>query len=35
MALNLPTNPTKNGEFVLIYGGSSATGTLGIQFAKL
>lgn len=35
LKLNLPTNPTKNGETVLIYGGSSATGSLGIQFAKL
>ena len=35
LKLNLPTNPTKNGEWVLIYGGSSATGSLGVQFAKL
>lgn len=35
LTLNLPTDPTKNGETVLIYGGSSATGSLGIQFAKL
>ena len=34
LQLNLPTNPTKNNEFVLIYAGSSATGALGIQFAK-
>lgn len=35
MGLNLPSQPTTKGETVLIYGGSSATGTLGIQFAKL
>ena len=35
MGLNLPTSPTNKPEPVLIYGGSSATGTLGIQFAKL
>lgn len=35
IGLNWPSHPTTNGEFVLIYGGSSATGTLGIQFAKL
>jgi len=35
LKLNLPTNPTKNGETVLIYGGSSATGSLAIQYAKL
>ncbi|KIV95470.1 hypothetical protein PV10_03124 [Exophiala mesophila] len=35
MGLNRPSNPTTNGEYILIYGGSSATGTLGIQFAKL
>lgn len=35
MGLNLPTEPSTAGEFVFIYGGSSATGTLGIQFAKL
>jgi NADPH:quinone reductase-like Zn-dependent oxidoreductase len=34
LKLNLPTNPSKSNEFVLIYGGSSATGSLGIQFAK-
>ncbi|RDW65095.1 hypothetical protein BP6252_10746 [Coleophoma cylindrospora] len=33
--LNLPTEPTTSGEPVLIYGGSSAMGTIGIQFAKL
>ena len=35
MGLNYPTNPTSSGEPILIYGGSTATGTLGIQFAKL
>ncbi|KIV77459.1 hypothetical protein PV11_09252 [Exophiala sideris] len=34
MGLNLPGNQA-TGEIVLIYGGSSATGSLGIQFAKL
>jgi NADPH:quinone reductase-like Zn-dependent oxidoreductase len=35
MELNWPTDPSTTGDFVFIYGGSSATGTLGIQFAKL
>ena len=35
MELNLPSQPSTKGEVILIYGGSSATGTLGIQFAKL
>jgi NADPH:quinone reductase-like Zn-dependent oxidoreductase len=35
MGLNWPNDPTKTGDFILIYGGSSATGTLGIQFAKM
>ncbi|CAN6656469.1 hypothetical protein TRVA0_029S00386 [Trichomonascus vanleenenianus] len=35
LGLALPTNPITSNEPVLIYGGSSATGTLGIQFAKL
>lgn len=35
LKLNLPTEPSTKGETVLIYGGSSATGSLGIQFAKL
>ena len=35
LKLNLPTNPTKNEEPVLIYGGSSATGSLAIQYARL
>ena len=35
MGLNLPSQPDTARDTVLIYGGSSATGTLGIQFAKL
>lgn len=35
LKLNLPDNPTKSGETVLIYGGSSATGSLAIQYATL
>ncbi|KAG9787273.1 GroES-like protein, partial [Aureobasidium melanogenum] len=35
LKLNLPTDPIKSKTFVLIYGGSSATGALGIQYAKL
>lgn len=35
MGLSWPNNPSSSGDFILIYGGSSATGTLGIQFAKL
>lgn len=35
LRLNLPTEPTKTPEPILIYGGSSATGSLGIQFARL
>ncbi|KAJ9615267.1 hypothetical protein H2200_001342 [Cladophialophora chaetospira] len=34
MGLDWPNNPSTTGDFILIYGGSSATGTLGIQFAK-
>ncbi|KIW13878.1 hypothetical protein PV08_06659 [Exophiala spinifera] len=35
LELNLPTDPVKTKEYVLIYGGSTATGSLGIQYAKL
>ena len=35
MKLNWPNNPTKSGEWILIYGGSSGMGTIGILFAKL
>ncbi|OAL21982.1 hypothetical protein AYO22_07579 [Fonsecaea multimorphosa] len=35
LKLNWPTDPVKEKTFILIYGGSSATGALGIQFAKL
>ncbi|KIX93159.1 uncharacterized protein Z520_11216 [Fonsecaea multimorphosa CBS 102226] len=35
MGLDLPSQPSTKGEFIFIYGGSSATGTVGIQFAKL
>lgn len=35
MGLNWPNNPSSSGEFILIYGGSSGMGTMGIQFAKL
>jgi NADPH:quinone reductase-like Zn-dependent oxidoreductase len=35
LALNLPEQGKGNGEWLLIYGGSTATGSLGIQFAKL
>jgi NADPH:quinone reductase-like Zn-dependent oxidoreductase len=35
LKLNLPNDPIKEKTFVLIYGGSSATGALGVQFAKL
>lgn len=39
LEIPLPTLPIQegkdNGEYLLIYGGSSATGTLAIQFAKL
>ncbi|TVY62569.1 Trans-enoyl reductase ACTTS2 [Fusarium oxysporum f. sp. cubense] len=35
LKLPLPDKPSTNGESVLIYGGSTATGALAIQFAKL
>ncbi|TVY60802.1 Protein TOXD, partial [Lachnellula suecica] len=35
LKLPLPTEPTKEPLFILINGGSSATGTLAIQYAKL
>jgi NADPH:quinone reductase-like Zn-dependent oxidoreductase len=35
LKLNLPTDPIKEEILVLIYGGSTATGSLAIQYAKL
>ncbi|EME39838.1 hypothetical protein DOTSEDRAFT_74666 [Dothistroma septosporum NZE10] len=35
LKLNLPDNPFNSDETVLIYGGSSATGSLAIQYATL
>ena len=35
MGLNWPNNPIKNDEWILIYGGSSGMGTVGIEFMKL
>lgn len=34
LGLALPTEPTENPTPILVYGGSTATGTLAIQFAK-
>ncbi|KAG8629193.1 hypothetical protein KVT40_003058 [Elsinoe batatas] len=35
LKLTLPGEGSGNGEYLLVYGGSTATGTLAIQFAKL
>ncbi|EPE05997.1 zinc-binding oxidoreductase [Ophiostoma piceae UAMH 11346] len=35
LGLNRPSNPLSSPEAILIYGGASATGLIGIQFAKL
>ncbi|KAK5280567.1 hypothetical protein LTR40_006170 [Exophiala xenobiotica] len=35
LKLNLPTNPIRKKEYILIYGGGTATGGLAIQYAKL
>lgn len=38
MTINLPLpgeKPVEDAPFLLVYGGSSATGTLAIQYAKL
>ena len=35
LKLPLPTEPSKGNIAILIYGGSTATGTLAIQYAKL
>ncbi|KAK5054512.1 hypothetical protein LTR84_001403 [Exophiala bonariae] len=35
LGLNFPNNPKNDGEPILIYGGSSAMGTMGVQLAKL
>ena len=35
MKLNWPNDPIKEPEWILIYGGSSAMGSVGIEFAKL
>jgi len=35
LSLALPEERKGNGEWIMIYGDSTATGSLGIQFAKL
>ncbi|KAI1613293.1 zinc-binding oxidoreductase alcohol dehydrogenase [Exophiala viscosa] len=35
LKLKLPTDPVKDKEYVLIYGGSTATGALAVQYATL
>lgn len=35
LRMNLPNNPVTTQTYVLIHGGSTATGALGVQFAKL
>ncbi|KAF7585700.1 hypothetical protein BBP40_010261 [Aspergillus hancockii] len=35
LGLNLPNDPIKRNEYILIYGGSTSAGTLAIQYAKL
>ena len=35
LQIALPTQPIKDKQYVLIYGGSTATGGLGMQYAKL
>lgn len=35
MGLNLPSHPIESKQYVLIYGGSTSSGALGIQYARL